>query len=87
MTVTEAREIFRLRALLPPEVANLEARRCATDPCVALELVGRIELEKLVGELQAQKGFSPAAARDRLLRSGALPFDALRMLLLPTGSN
>jgi uncharacterized protein (DUF885 family) len=87
MTVSDARELFRRQALMPGEVASLEARRCATDPCVALELVGRIEIEKLVAELQSKKGFSAVAARDRLLRTGALPFDALRTLLLETGSN
>lgn len=81
MTVAEAREVFRRQAYLPGEVAGIEARRCASDPLVALELLGRIEFEKIVRELQGQRGISAVAARDRVLNTGALPFDALRTVL------
>jgi hypothetical protein len=83
MTVTEARETFRRQALLPGEVANLEARRCASDPLVALELVGRKELERLVADVGAKRSLTLAGARDRILNTGPLPFETLRLVLLP----
>jgi hypothetical protein len=86
MTVADARELFRRQAYLPGEVATIEARRCAADPCVVFELVGRLEIERLVREIQTARNVPALAARDRLLKTGALPFDTLRDLLFTTRS-
>lgn len=83
MTLTEAAEIFRRQAWCPPEVALLEARLCAIDPLVALQLVGRREVERLVADVASRRGMGAPGARDRILRTGSLPFPSLRRILLP----
>ncbi|MFN0206543.1 MAG: DUF885 family protein [Planctomycetota bacterium] len=82
MSVAEATEIFRRRAFLESEMAEREAKRCAADPTLALELIGRTEFEKIFQQLRERNTLSAASIHSLILQKGALPFSTLRASVL-----
>lgn len=86
MSVAEATELFRRRGFLDAGTAQREAVRCATDPLVALELVGRRELEDIIAELKTTKSLSAPVVRSLILQKGSLPLSVLRRSMLGAGN-
>lgn len=82
MSVAEATDLFRRQCMLGGGESEREARRCAADPMLALELVGRVEIEKIVDELRQKRGLSRGPVNNLILQKGALPLSSLRKLLL-----
>ncbi|MBI3819363.1 MAG: DUF885 family protein [Planctomycetes bacterium] len=82
MSISEATDLFRRRCFLDGAVATREARRCAVEPSLALELVGRVEIEEIVDQLHQRKALSRMTINNLLLQKGALPLPVLRSLVL-----
>lgn len=82
MNVAEATELFRRRCLLDGGSAEREAKRCAAEPILALELLGRVEIERIVEELMQKRGFSRGPIHNLILQKGSLPLPVLRSLIL-----
>ncbi|HEY7954768.1 MAG TPA: DUF885 family protein [Polyangia bacterium] len=85
----DATKVFTDEAELDDYQARREAERCAIDPMVMLDALGRIEIEKLRDDWQAAHEASPpslGAFHDALLAHGTPPVTILRKILLPGDS-
>ncbi len=82
LTLAEAATLFRNQGFLDARRADEEARRCAYDPLVALDLVGASQLADLAARLRSERGLSLRASHEEILRQGALPVPALAQSLL-----
>jgi uncharacterized protein (DUF885 family) len=80
----QAIEVFTDEADLDDYPARREAERAASDPMVALDAIGRIELERLRDDYRAANPEATlGAVHDAMLAHGSPPITVLRQILLP----
>jgi uncharacterized protein (DUF885 family) len=84
LSVEQGVRLFRERAFLEEATARREAERGTFDPTYLVYSVGKLMLQKLRHDVQAQQGdaFSLRSFHDTLLKQGAAPFSVHRRLML-----
>lgn len=84
MTLQNASAMFQREAYLPEVIAEMEARRAATEPEVINYTLGKLQLMKLREDLRRKQGtaFSLKGFHDAVLGAGILPVKLLREELL-----
>jgi uncharacterized protein (DUF885 family) len=84
LSVEQGVRLFRERAFLEEANARREAERGAFDPTYLVYSVGKLMLQKLRHDVEAQQGdaFSLRAFHDTLLKQGGTPFSVHRRLML-----
>lgn len=84
MTLEEASALFQREAYLPAVIAEMEARRAATEPEVLNYTLGKLQFLKLREDLRKKQGpaFTLKGFHDAVLSAGILPMKLLREELL-----
>ena len=84
LSVEQGVRLFRERAFLEEANARREAERGAFDPTYLVYSVGKLMLQKLRHDVEAQQGdaFSLRTFHDTLLKQGGTPFSLHRRLML-----
>ena len=84
MTVEEAKELFKDKAYLSEESANMEAMRGTVDPLYLNYTLGKLFIKKLKEDVKKEKGkkFKEKEFHDSILKLGAPPIPLLREFLL-----
>lgn len=88
LSVEQGVRLFRERAFLEETNARREAERGAFDPTYLVYSVGKLMLQKLRHDVEAQQGdsFSLRNFHDTLLKQGGAPFALHRRLMLGDGA-
>lgn len=84
MTVDEAKALFKEKAFLSEESAQMEAMRGTVDPLYLNYTLGKLFIKKLKADVKKEKGkdFDEKEFHDSILRLGAPPIPLLREFLL-----
>lgn len=86
-SLDEVRAFFQKEAFLPEPIAEMEAKRVASEPMVVTYTLGKLQFLKLREDLKQKEGsaFSLKRFHNAVLGSGILPVNLLRKALLVEG--
>lgn len=84
MTVDESKELFKEKAFLSEESAQMEAMRGTVDPLYLNYTLGKLFIKKLKADVKKEKGksFNEKEFHDSILKLGAAPIPLLRDFML-----
>ena len=84
MSLAQAADMMGKQCFQPRDVAYKEARRGTSDPAYFSYTLGKLEILKLRGDVQAKEGpaFTLAHFHDRFLSAGLVPINIIRREIL-----